>query len=66
MIQKRHKPHHLIRIHDRRPGSLQRQPREADLQEEMVHGVVAEGVHDAEEDEGDAGGCGGEDGEEGD
>lgn len=59
MTQKRHKPDHLIRIHDRRARSLQRESGKAHLQEEIVHGVVAEGIHDAEHDEGDAGhgGC---------
>lgn len=62
--QKRDKPHDLISIHHSGAGRLQSQSGEADLEEKLVQRAVAEGIKDAEEDEGRAGGDGGEDGEE--
>lgn len=66
MRQERHKPQHLVRVHDRRAEGLQGQAPEADAEEDRVREVVPEGIHDGQEDEGGAGHAGGKDGDEGD
>lgn len=51
----------LVGIYDGRAGRLHCQPGEADAEEKMMQALVAEGIHDTEQDEGGAGDTGGDD-----